>query len=260
TIIEDMPDQLDNLGFKDVVFYMSFINNPFDLDLDVKIKAVRGDVNNQLPIIKKITKNSSLILDRNGINNDHSTPTIVDIVNMIPEKIIMDGKVTVKGENVTFDKDDQIGVQYGIDFPLRFSTNSASYSQKDSLKIDNDMRDFLKNKCRSAGILLTVENSLPISGMLSLLVGPDSTNITTELFSIGLPTSTVFDGIVAQPGDSTFNVNLDEVKFTTIADGYFYKFIVAIDDVEEAALTANDYIIIKDVYISGKFLFDPDGE
>jgi len=258
-IFKDLPEDLNNFGFHDVIVTFAFLNCPFDLDLDITITGIRNNVKRKLSIKKTVTKNSSLVLSRNGINNDFSSPTIVDLINMIPEEISVAGSVGVQGENVTFYKDDQIGVKYGIDFPLIFSAAGASFSQSDSLKIDDEMRDFLRDNSTNAGIVLTVENALPISGMLSLLVGPDSTNITSKLLTIVLPRAILLNGIVNTAGVATFTIALDKPQFTAIADANFYQFDVTIDDVDEAGITANDNIIIKDVYISGSFLFDPEG-
>ena len=258
-IFKDMPNELNNLGFRDVIVTFGFLNCPFDLDLDITITGIRNNVKNKLSIKKTVTKNSSLVLSRNGVNNDPSSPTIVDLINMIPEEISVGGSVGVKGENITFCKDDQIGVQYGIDFPLIFSTAGASFSKSDSLKIENGIRDFLRDNGMSAGIILTVENALPISGMLSLSVGTDLTNITSKLLTIGLPKPVLINNIVNTAGVATFTIALDKPQFTAIADANFYQFDVTIDDVVEAGITANDHIIIKNVYISGSFLFDPEG-
>ena len=258
-VFKDMPEELDNFGFHEIIVTLGFLNCPFDLDLDIVITGVRNNVTKQLPIKKTVEKNSSLILSRNGVNNDLSSPTIVDLINMLPEEILISGSVGVKGENVTFKKNDQIGVKYGIDFPLIFSTAGASFSHYDSLIIEGGMRDFLKDNSMSAEMILTVENAFPISGMLSLSVGQDSTNISSKLLTIGLPKPVLKNNVVNTPGVATFTIALDKPQFTAIADAIFYQFDVSIDDIQEAGITANDFIIIKDVFLSGSFLFDPNG-
>ncbi len=259
TIFEDAPEELENFVFHDVILTVGFINSPFDFKLDVNITAMKDGIIKKLPIVTSLSQNDSLLLSRDGINNNHSTPTIVDLINMLPQEIKIDGDVRVKGENVTFSKNDQIGVRYGIDFPLIFSTSEAAFSHADSLKIETGMRDFLKDNTMSAGISLSIENGLPISGALSLLVGPDSTNISSNILTINLPKPTLINGVVTTPGATTINIELDKPRFLVIANANFYQFDVSIDDISEAAITATNYLVIHDVFISGSFLFDPAG-
>jgi len=259
TIFEDAPEEIENFRFHDVILTVGFIESPFVLDLNVNITAMNDGIIKQIPIVASLSQNESLVLSRDGINNDHSSPTIVDLINMLPEEIIIDGDIRVNGENVTFSKDDQIGVKYGIDFPLIFSANQASFSQNDSLEIEDNMRDFLRDNSMSAGITMSVENGLPISGALSLLVGPDSTNISSKILTLNLPKPTLTNGVVTTPGATTINIELDKQKFLAIANANFYQFDVTIDDISDAAITATNYLVIHDVFISGSFLFDPEG-
>jgi len=121
------------------------------------------------------------------------------------------------------------------------------------------MRDFLRDNSMSAGITMSVENGLPISGALSLLVGPDSTNISSKILTLNLPKPTLTNGVVTTPGATTINIELDKQKFLAIANANFYQFDVTIDDISDAAITATNYLVIHDVFISGSFLFDPEG-
>jgi hypothetical protein len=259
TIFEDAPEDIDNFKFHDVILKVGFIESPFVMELDINITAMKDGISKQLPIVTTLSQNEELVLSRTGINNDYSSPTFVDLINLLPEEIIIEGNVRVKGQNVTFSKDDQIGVNYGIDFPLIFSANQASFSQNDTLEIEDDMRDFLRDNSMSAGITMSVENGLPISGELSLLVGPDSTNISSTIVTINLPKPILTSGVVTTPGVTTININLDQPRFLAIANANFYQFAITIDDISEAAITAKNYLIVHDVFISGSFLFDPEG-
>ena len=77
--------------------------------------------------------------------------------------------------------------------------------------------------------------------------------------TVNLPKPTLNNGVVSIPGATTLNVNLDKPHFLAIANANFYQFDVTIDDISEAAITAKNYIIVHDVFISGSFLFDPEG-
>ncbi len=258
-VIKNPPDELESISFKDVQVDVLFINSPFDLDLNLLIEGVRNNQKFPLEIDEYLVPGAVLQLNRNGVNNDNSSPTIVDIINNIPEKLVIQGGLKVIGNDITFNKNDQVGVNYKIGFPFTFATNNAQFSNSDSLNIDDDMRDYLNDHTISAGLAVTVENGLPVSGNISMLVGADSLNITTEIFSFTLPEPVLAaNGVVVNPGVLENEIELTEDQFLAIADGYFYKIRVDINDVSEATLTANDYIILKDIYMSGKVLFDPE--
>ncbi|NOZ62470.1 MAG: hypothetical protein GXO74_12405 [Calditrichaeota bacterium] len=252
-------ENLKNFDFHDVWLKMQFLDTPFDLGLNLTFNAVRSDTSYKIVIQKNIPANGSLLLNRNGANEDQSQPTIVDLFNIIPEKMLVSGSVRVMGQNATFHKDDQMGVRYDLDFPLMFTTKNSHYSKTDSLNIDEDARQKIRDYTYQGSINVSLVNSLPISGFLSLFVGPDSNHVDSEIFTIVLPRPTLRnDGVVAQPASGSFVIELTKQKFTEIADSYFLRFEASLDDTPEATLTANDYLIVKDVFINGKFLIDPD--
>ena len=258
-VFKNRSEDFNNFDFKDVWLRINFLDTPFDLGLNLTFTALRSDTTYSLKVQKNIARGETLLLNYHGVNDDNSTPTIVDLVNLIPEEMLISGKVRVMGENITFHKDDEMGVHYDIDFPLTFSTHNSLYSKVDTLKISEDTRKKVKDYSISGGISLSLENAIPISGYLALLVGPKSDQIDNEVFRVNLPRPVLNqDGIVVQPVSRIIDVELDRLKFLSIADGYYYQFILALDDYDRATLTANDYIIVHHVYISGKFLFDPE--
>lgn len=260
TVFEDRPEDFTNLSFQDVRLEIGFIDPPFDLGLALDFTGQRIDSSYTIHVHQNITSSNSLVLDKDGVNGDMSSPTIVDLINMIPEKIIVSGDVRLIGDNVSFHKDDEIGVAYAVDFPLIFATENASYSKIDTLKIAEGTRENLVERSVTASLNVSLENGLPISGSLALYTGIDSLDISDEIFTIVLPQATVdVEGIVIEPGEGMFTIDMNETTIQALANGYYYKFIISLDDTGVATLTANDYIVVRDVFVSGKFLFDPDG-
>ncbi len=124
----------------------------------------------------------------------------------------------------------------------------------------DDTRKNLKKYSVSGGISVSLENGLPISGTLTLLVGASEAALTQEIFHLTLPQPLLSShGIVVQPGIGSFDIELDQSKLIAISEATLYKFRVVLDDAPEATLTENDFLIVRDGFISGSFLFDPEG-
>ena len=260
-VFKNFPEELENISLYNAILTMDFINSPFDeIALHARMQATKGAETRELVINKSFAKGTQIVLDREGINNDGSSPTFIDILNLLPEEIFIEGDVRVIGQNVSFNNQDSLGVAYSIEVPLAFSLSGASYSDHDSLDMDDDARDKIRQYIHSTSIELTIENALPFSGSLSFMVGTDSMAINQELFTISLPRPTLNgEGHVVQSAVATLNISLTQEKYQLLADAYFYKYNITLDDIDLAQLSANDYIIVRDVYVSGQMLIDPDG-
>jgi hypothetical protein len=259
-IIEDPPEDLENINFMDAIVRISIPKSPFDVDLNIQLAAYKDGVVNTLQIDNTLGKDEELILSKDGINYDGSSPTIVDIINMLPEEIRIFGDLHAIGKDVVLNAEDVIDVEYSIEFPLSFSLSAASYTDTDSLDIDNDARENMRDLTFSGDVEMTERNAVPLSGSLSLFVGTDSLNVNHEILSITLPAPKMSNGIVTEPGISSFNVGLQEDDILQISNSYFYRFAAQLDDSELSTLTANDYIIVEQVYLSGKVLVDTEDE
>ena len=259
-IIEDPPEDLENINFKDAIVRISIPKSPFDVDLNIQLEAYKDGIVNTLHIDNSLGKDEELILSQDGINYDGSSPTIVDIINMLPEEIRIFGDLRAIGNDVSLNAEDVIDVEYSIEFPLSFSLTAASYTDTDSLDIDDDARENMRDLTFSGDVEMTVRNGVPLSGSLSLYVGADSMSVDHEILSISLPAPKISNGIVTEPGISSFNIGLEEDDILQISDSYFYRFAAQLDDSELSTLTANDYIIVEQVYLSGKVLVDTEDE
>ncbi len=253
-LFDDPPKELNNIQFHDIIVKLSMPNSPFDTDLNITFQAIKNGKIENLKIQKLVKRGESLILSKDGINYDGSRPTIIDILNMMPEELHIFGETRVIGNNITIDAKDRIDVKYEITFPMTFSLSQASYSDIDSLILKDDVRKEIRENEFSGRIDMTVQNGIPISGTLSLLVGPDSTHVTTELFSLSLPTPKLSNGLVSEPGVGNLIAEVNANQLKAIADAYFFKYQISLNDVEMATLTADEYLIVKNVYISGKYL------
>jgi hypothetical protein len=261
SVFKDMPDQLNNFSLDNAILTLDFINSPFDdMMLNISILASKNTDVRQFLIHQTVHHGQTLTLDKNSPNADGSSTTFIDILNLLPEEIVINGDVRVQGQEITFNKNDSLGVGYNIEVPLAFSLQGTSIAEHDTLKLKDDARDKIRDYLTSASVTLTVENALPISGSLSILVGQDSTHITNELFSVQLPQPVLdTNGRVTTPAIQTLTVSLTKEKFELLANSYFFEYAVYLNDTDLARLSANDYLIIRNVYVSGEVMVDPDG-
>lgn len=258
-VFKDSDKKFVNFDFHDVWLRFRFLDTPFNLGLNLKFRSERPDTSYAIRVQANVPANGELLMNRHGVNNNGESPTIVDLFNMVPESLFVSGNVRVMGQNVTFSKDDNIGVHYELDFPLSFETKNAHYSLQDSLKIGEKTRQNIRDFARGASVSLSVINALPLSGFMSCYIGADSANVDEELFTIVLPRAQLnADGIVVTPASGNFSVEIDQQKFIDLANSNFYKLELRADDLPEVTLTAKDYLILQNVIVSGRFLMDPD--
>ena len=258
-IFDDPPQQLDNLDFNDVIFRLSFPASEFNLDLNLEITAFRDGTAKTLVISHVLEKGETLVLSKDGVNYNGETPTLKDIINIIPERLTIRGIIGVQAEGVTFDRDDIFPMIYKIDVPLMFSLMSATYSDYDSLDIDDEARDDIGNYLLEASLEVTVENGIPVSGRLLTFIGSDIMNINTMFFSVDLPRPVLSSGIVLEPGISVITFDLSEEKIDALSEACYYRYQFMLDNSTLSTLTAHDYVIVRDVFITGKFRIDPEG-
>jgi len=259
TIFEDPPEELDNIDFNDVIFNLSFPEADFNLELDIEIVAYRDGEMKTLAINHIVEKGESLILSKDGINYNGESPTIKDILNMIPETIVVRGIVGIQGDDVTVNRNDEFSIVYRIDVPLSFALRNSSYTDIDSLTIDDDVRDDMKEYLLDANLDVTLENRIPVSGLLKTFIGPDSLNTDTELFTIELPQPNLKNGIVNEAGVSIVTFSLTQEKINILSQSKYYRYNLILRDSNLSTITSNDELIVKNVYISGKFKVDPEG-
>jgi len=247
-LFDEPPEELENISFENAILTITFPNSPFDLDLNITIQAEKDGEQKTVVIDEYITQGGSLVL----------SDEIVELLNMIPQRISITGSAHVIGNNVTFTDDDIIDVNYNIQLPLNFSLSNATFSESDELDIDEDVRDRLREDMIYASLEMTIENAIPVFGTFTFYVGIDTTDLSTEIVTLELPQPTITDGLVSQPGIQTLEIELDTEKFQALAAAQYMKFQVNLGDVSGVKLTATDYIIVKNVYISGKITVNPE--
>jgi hypothetical protein len=119
---------------------------------------------------------------------DQSNSGIVDFLNNLPTRITLAGGVTTTAGAIgTVRSGDRAVVRWRIVAPVEVIVHDSTiYGDPESLDLDTDTRDLLRDHAGAALADLEVLNHLPLGVELRLLFSADSTSIATDpLLAIG---------------------------------------------------------------------------
>jgi len=255
-LFEEPPDQLKNFSLDDVRFVLIFDNMPGDLDVDVSVIAIKSGVENRLPIRFTIAQGvrDSVILDKNGVNNDNNPTTIVDLLNDLPQRIRVSGSIQLTGDDVILRKEEELGIEYRVKVPFKFSLMETSIEDTLKLDLDEDARDAIRDNLVSASISGTIVNNTPLGGEVMMSGGDSVLGVYTDILinPVGFDVANLnSEGLTTSPKETNFNVELTKDKFEVLANSNSLIINVTLYDVNKGALRSTDYIIIKNIKFSG---------
>ncbi len=120
-----------------------------------------------------------VVLDKNS-----TSPSIVDLMAILPTRITVSGNATIEGEG-SIKVNDGIRSKFLIVSPLSYRvTNPIVFkSDVDSIKkedIDQDTRDRIADDMSELSLHLLLTNGTPISAEVKLILAADSTQLATE--------------------------------------------------------------------------------
>jgi|GEM_PF-3034119 len=129
---------------------------PGDFDLDLTGISENGETAT-IRVSESIPARSDTIKTK--------TYEVRDLINLLPEKLILSG-VAKLGDGTTrgtISKDDSITVTSHVQAPLIFSLPAKENKTKvDTIEIEKDTREFIRDNLTSAGLVFEIENFLPI--------------------------------------------------------------------------------------------------
>ncbi len=197
----------------------------FPVHFDLKIEGFKGgasvvvNLTDQLLQAASVNPETKIIL-----NGQSSTPSIVDLLALLPERIVITGAARISGAgNVNLG--DEIGVSYRIYSPLtlQINENLTFDSGPDTLTnddLDEELRQSIKDDLKNGSIRFRLDNHLPlgVSGRIYISRDKDdlySTVITDSsrkmIISLELdPAATDAQGYATGSTENWVSVDFDE--------------------------------------------------
>ncbi len=250
----EIPEEFKDFAVKKANIQIAFnstISFPFDIDITIEALESR----NQLPDPIHITE---------YIESEQDTITIGDIADFInsqPTNILVYGNAFIgRGEGShTITENDSISGTVLFNAPLIISIPSyESKMEPDTLSIDEDVQDFIRDNLISAEFNAEVENGLPIGTNVSIVFSntcSDSLiydNGKYDLkFDLNLkkaPTSNTDPAVVTGTEHSSLNITLEQEELShfinndTLFVGFKFVFLGS-DDMTK--FRSQDYIQIE---------------
>jgi hypothetical protein len=229
-VFDDIEGQI---RFEDLVMNLTFENEiDFDILIDLWIVGYRGDPefnptdSMRIHISETIQKSSTSPTTLISLDRNSGTPSIVDLLEILPTHIRMYGDAILGAEgndpNGGAKVNDGIRALYSIESPLNFNiTRPLSYTMEtDSIDLDQDMRDRLVDDAYFTNIDMVLENGLPVEAEVVLIMATDSSlfdTLQTALPSERIIVRSMIDpgtvgtsGFVDVPVSSTISISLSD--------------------------------------------------
>ena len=189
--IDVFTDIEGSLRLEDLMLVL-YIDNQVNFPIDAHLNMTgyhRDDLNG--PITDSVAINfdvriqpsetspvTTIILDKNS-----TTPSIVDLLEIMPTEISIKGLATISGEG-SVHENDGLRIRYAIESPLSFHITAPLYyrSELDSIKkddISDDTRQSITEDLLHASFQLKVTNELPVGAEAWFVISVDSTDMDT---------------------------------------------------------------------------------
>ncbi|KAA3610037.1 MAG: hypothetical protein D8M58_07640 [Calditrichaeota bacterium] len=189
--------QLENFegSFKlpDLSLTFNFHNEiDFDISMDMTVTGYHRD-----PVTNIITDSVSLKMneeiERGGQSNQSrsvvldkssSTPSIVDLIAIMPNEIIVTGRAVIEGEG-SVRNSDKVWVDYTIDSPFTVQIDEPLvYTNKKETISDSEIspqkREKISKNFTEVSIIILSANNMPIGSDFKFYLSVDSTNLFSD--------------------------------------------------------------------------------
>ncbi len=246
----DFPSELESgLRLPDLEMRLLFENEidfPIDLDLHIvgyRIKNEQVVDSVHITLAEVIQKNSIAPETEIVLNEGSSSPSIVDLLAILPNKIKFYGRATVDGSG-SIAANQGMRVRYAISSPLSINIPNAisQESDPDTLTeedLDKDTRDMLTKEITDARAQIKLTNGLPVGVEVSIYLALNSSDLGSAviadsskkivLHGIVEAGDSDASGYVSQPVVSIINFHLSETQLQIFAQPpVFMKQIVTI--------------------------------
>ncbi len=207
----------------------------FDIAMDMKVTGYHRD-----PVTKLITDSVSVNMNENldrsntsenlytvVLNKQSSTPSIVDLVAIMPTEIIVTGKALIAGEG-SIRTSDKVWIDYTIDSPFTIEIDEPLIYLNETETIgDKDLSAEKRNKISEnfteVSLKILSQNAMPIGTDFVFYMSTDSTNLFTDVITDSsekiilasqiIAASTNEEGFVdkKQAGEHVFKLNKKQI-------------------------------------------------
>ncbi len=270
----DLPD----INFTDITFTLDFVDNPADMDIDMTLRGTKegsADItaNYNFSITGGMT--NIVVLSNDGVTvNGLANGTgsgIVDVINLLPEYMEFSGSAHIDDDNATL-TGDPILISYTVDVPFIFSIPDGAVLEGDvdTLDIEDDTREKMRENFKGSTIDIVLANGLPIGGSLRLRVAEEAEYQSIPEDQWQILSSFTFDaaetnddGDVVHAPDQEVSVGLTEEQVLKLADSEYLYWEVELDAVTIGKIKSTDAFYLRAGYLSGTMrinndLFDDD--
>lgn len=264
----------EGLHLDDLRLILTF-ENQIDIPINIHLKISGyhedgGQTDSVTMIVDRTIQRSSvshltqIVLDKNS-----TTPSIVDLISILPTRISITGKAVIEGEG-SVQVNDGIRSKFLISSPLSYTlTNPIVFkADMDSIKkddIDDDTRDRLADDLSELSLHLNISNGTPISAQTKLILAADSTELGTDAIQDSTRKMVVKADIAAGQVDAngfvqTPTVNEVVVKLTHQQAQLFRLSPIYLQQTITFLPTGNQKVVIRtndeitlDAYVALKF-------
>lgn len=121
------------------------------------------------------------------IDSESTTPSIVDLMEILPTDIIVSGRAVIQGDGSVF-KDDEFWVNYYIDSPLSVRLDNSILYKGDieiisNDDLDQDQRDDIDKYFTNVDAQLRLDNGLPLAANVRLFIATDTTDFYSDVIT-----------------------------------------------------------------------------
>ncbi|MFQ6617306.1 MAG: hypothetical protein ACE5QV_01350, partial [Fidelibacterota bacterium] len=162
--IDQIPEGLEGVDLADVTLILTLYNEiEVPTFLDLQITGKRGGQSKTVVIdsfqiqspasaLEEVVKVSRIILDKDGVNGDLAKPTVIDMINLLPDSILISGEAIMDGRGEV-NLGESVWGSFEFIAPFRMKVRETTFmpvKYDKVMKFDEERRDQIKNNLVSA--------------------------------------------------------------------------------------------------------------
>jgi|GEM_PF-2824870 len=280
--VVDFDFEIPDINFPDITFTLVFTNTPADIYISLRLEGYKEGED---PIIADYSfsldgdqSTNTVILSNTGITVNGvpsgSGSGLVDVINMLPERIAFSGSAQIDDDNATLTTD-PIGIDYTVDVGFVYSLSAALFEgdtididfDEDDPEEDEDMREIIRDYFKGASIEFTLANGVPIGGELMLRASNDSISALfpepeswpiLSTFDFDPPPTDPVTGNVTSVPDQEITFGLTEDQVLLLSKAHYAYWFISLDPIEKGSLHSTDKIILRKTFLSGTLTINSD--